>query len=150
MDDIAEIAEEEGLSEEDLPVVIKVVLEQDESELEEELKFAVALLLQELQGLYDAACALWKKYNADEFDLIVASMIIDTAISLAQKAEADFDLSVTRLKRYRADTHPVWILLYVLAKPSKSDTRPITQNSITRSLSSGPRTRVSSTTSTGC
>ncbi|KAF2821467.1 hypothetical protein CC86DRAFT_411156 [Ophiobolus disseminans] len=122
VEDIAEIAEEEGLSEEDLPEVTKIVFEQNDAELEEELKFAIALFLQELQGLCDPACAQWKKYKAGEVGLIVASMATDLAIRLAQKAEADFDFSVTQPKRFPADTYPVWTLLDVLTKPSQPAT----------------------------
>ncbi|KAF1847641.1 uncharacterized protein K460DRAFT_281363 [Cucurbitaria berberidis CBS 394.84] len=121
VEDVAEIAEKEGAEESKLPDVSNVVFEQDEAEMEEELKFAVGLLLQELQTMRDAACAQWEKYKNDEVDLIVAAMTTDMAIKLAQRAEAEFDLVVKRPKSYPTDSFPAWKLLDALVKPSESE-----------------------------
>lgn len=96
VEDIVEIAENEGVTEEDLPAVIKVVFEQDNADIEEELRFAIGIFLQELQSIRNTASVQWKKYKANEVDLIVAAMSTDIAIRLAQKAEADFDMAVQR------------------------------------------------------
>jgi hypothetical protein len=91
---------EEGLKEKEIPVVTSVRLDQDELEVEEELKFAVGVLLQEIQSIRDAACAQWINYKNNEIDLIVAAMTSNTSIRLVQKAEAEFDLVVKRPKKY--------------------------------------------------
>ena len=42
----------------------------------------------------------WQKFKNGKVDLIVAAMTTDTAIKLAQNAEAKFDLLVTRPNKY--------------------------------------------------
>jgi hypothetical protein len=101
-------------------VVTPVVLKHDEADLEEELKFAVGLLFEELHSLPSVACAQWSRYKLKETDLIVAAMTTDTAIKLAQKAEAEFELMVSRPKRIPEDTYPVWKLLDAIAGPSET------------------------------
>jgi hypothetical protein len=108
VEEAAEIAKTDRVGEQELQAMNSVVFEQDEAEVEEELMFAVGLLLQELQTMRDAACAQWEKYKRNEvIDLIVAAMTTDTAIRLAQKAEAEFDLVVKRPKMCPVNTHPV-------------------------------------------
>lgn len=115
VEDIAHIAEEEGASEEELLVVTSVVLEQDEAEVEEELKFAFGLLLRELGTMRVAACSQWRKYHAQQIDLIVAAMTTDAAIWLVQKAETEFDFVIQRSKKYPTTTHTAWTLLGIFS-----------------------------------
>lgn len=118
VEDIAEIADQEQADESNLPQVGKVELEQDDSEKEEELWFAVGVFLQEPQTLREVACENWKKFHDGEIDLIAAAMVTDTAIKLAQKAEAEFDLVIERPKKYPTHIYPVWSLLSEIAKSS--------------------------------
>lgn len=124
VEDVAAIVEQEGAEEANLPNVKNVVFEQDETEIEEELKFAVGLFLEELQTMSDAACAQWKKYENNEIDLVVAAMTTDTAIKLAQRPEIEFDLVVKRPKSYSTESFPAWKLLDVFAKLSNGDPSP--------------------------
>ncbi|KAI2474818.1 hypothetical protein Ptr902_02335 [Pyrenophora tritici-repentis] len=119
VEDIADIAEKEGAEEAKLPDFgNKLALVQDESELEEELQFAVTLFIQELQNVTDIACAQWAKYKDEKVDLIVPAMTTDLAIKLVQRAETEFDLVVKRPKKYPTNIFPLWRLLDVLIKPS--------------------------------
>ncbi|KAF2868870.1 hypothetical protein BDV95DRAFT_596572 [Massariosphaeria phaeospora] len=96
IEEIADIAEHEEAEESSLPAVAEVVFQQDESEKEEEFWFAFGVFLQELQSLRDIASETWLKYKQGEVDLVVAAMVTDTAIKLAQRAEAEFDTVVER------------------------------------------------------
>jgi hypothetical protein len=118
LEDVAELSDDEATDEIQLPVVTPVLLKQDENEIEEELKFAIGLLFDELHNIRTVACEQWKKYKDKQVDLIVAAMTTDTTVKLAQKAEAEFDLVVLRPKKYPTTTYPVWKLLDVIAKPS--------------------------------
>ena len=71
-------------------------------------------MLQEQQDMREVVCENWQKYRSGEVDLVVAAMTTDTAIKLAQGAEAKFDLSVTRTKKYSQTQYPVWTLPAVL------------------------------------
>ena len=62
----------------------------------------------------EVVCENWQKYRSGEVDLVVAAMTTDTAIKLAQGAEAKFDLLVTRPKKYSQAEYPVWTLPAVL------------------------------------
>ncbi|KAF2123222.1 hypothetical protein BDV96DRAFT_593660 [Lophiotrema nucula] len=111
VEEAAEFADEFESSEAGLPEVAKVVLEQDETDLEEELRLAISLLLQELGNMGTVVRGNWQKYRNGDIDLIVAAMVTDTAIQLAQKAEAEFDLVVPRSTKYPSLTFPVGKLL---------------------------------------
>jgi hypothetical protein len=118
--DVAELAEDEAVDELQLPVVTPVVLKRDDADLEEELDFAVGLLFEELHSLRNVACAQWERYKLKDTDLIVAAITADTAIKLAQKVEAEFELLVSRPKQFPVSTYPVWKLLDPIAKPSEA------------------------------
>ncbi|KAH7088848.1 hypothetical protein FB567DRAFT_578634 [Paraphoma chrysanthemicola] len=111
VEDFAEVVEEEGIHEKDLPVVATVVLEQDDAELEDELKFATSTFVRDLRNIREIACDQWRLYKAGKVDLIVAAMTTDMTVRLVQKAEAEFDLVVKRPKQYPTTTHPLWTLL---------------------------------------
>jgi hypothetical protein len=96
VEDIAKIAEQVGAEEAKLPEVTEVIVEQNQLELEEELKFAVSLFPRGMKNMIDVACAQWRKYKDGEIDLIVASMTTDVAIKSAQRVETEFDLAVDR------------------------------------------------------
>ncbi|KAF2251706.1 hypothetical protein BU26DRAFT_451587, partial [Trematosphaeria pertusa] len=114
----AEMADELEAEDLALPDVVHVLLEKDDEELEEELKLAVSVFLEGLQAMHGVACEQWKKYKSGEVDLIVAAMVTDAAIKLAQRAEAEFDLVVVhRPQKYSASTYPLWKLLEAFAEP---------------------------------
>jgi hypothetical protein len=69
VEDIAGTAEE-GVNEFDLPLVTSVILQQDETELEKDLKLAIGILLQKIGSIQDAACERWKRYKENKADLI--------------------------------------------------------------------------------
>ncbi|KAF2645390.1 hypothetical protein P280DRAFT_441828 [Massarina eburnea CBS 473.64] len=108
------IADSEDVDEESLPEVPNVMFEQDEEDEEEEFWCAVSLLLQEQEDMRDVVRDSWEEYKNGNIDLIVAAMVTDTAIKLAQKAEAQLDLTVSRPTKYPASQFPVWTLPAVL------------------------------------
>ncbi|KAF2437331.1 hypothetical protein P171DRAFT_400010, partial [Karstenula rhodostoma CBS 690.94] len=119
VEEAAALIDEEALPEEDLAGAPTAELQQDQEDNEEDFWLALSLLLQEHEDMRKTVLETWNKYKDGKVDLIVAAMATDTAIKLAQKAEAQFELLVTRPTSYPANEYPVWSLPAVLiAKPS--------------------------------
>ncbi|KAI4953212.1 hypothetical protein J4E86_006753 [Alternaria arbusti] len=114
VDELVALADEEDIAEDTLPDVSNVTLEEAEEDKEDDFWIAVALMLQEQQDMREVVRDNWQKYKSGKVDLIVAAMTTDTAIKLAQSAEAKFDLLVTRPKKYPVTEYPVWTLPAVL------------------------------------
>ncbi|PVI05794.1 hypothetical protein DM02DRAFT_71331 [Periconia macrospinosa] len=114
VEEAAALADEEDFSEENLPKVFEVELQQDEDDGDEEFWIALSLLLQEQQDMREIVRKSWSNYKDGTVDLIVAAMVTDTAIKLAQKSEAEFELLVTRPKQWPVAKYPVGTLPAVL------------------------------------
>jgi hypothetical protein len=121
VDELAALAEEEDITEDTLPEVSDVAFEEAEEDREDDFWVAVALMLQEQQDMREVVRENWQKYRSGKVDLVVAAMTTDTAIKLAQNAEAKFDLLVTRPKKYPVSEYPVWILPAVLFYNNQED-----------------------------
>jgi hypothetical protein len=114
VDELAAVADEEDIAEDTLSEFSSVKFEEVEEDKEDDFWVAVALMLQEQQDMREVVRENWQKYRSGEVDLVVAAMTTDTAIKLAQGAEAKFDLLVTRPKKYSQAEYPVWTLPAVL------------------------------------
>ncbi|CAN9135973.1 unnamed protein product [Alternaria sp. RS040] len=96
VDELAAVADEEDIAEDTLSEFSGVKLEEVEEDKEDDFWVAVALMLQEQQDMREVVRENWEKYKSGEVDLVVAAMTTDTAIKLAQGAEAKFDLRTLR------------------------------------------------------
>lgn len=117
VDELVALTDEEDITEDTLPKVSDVTFEESEEDKEDDFWIAVALMLQEQQDMREVVRENWQKYKSGKVDLVVAAMTTDTAIKLAQNAEAkfDFDLLITRPKKYAVAQYPVWTLPAVLS-----------------------------------
>lgn len=95
---------------ENLPQITPVAVEQDETDLEAEFFFAIFTFICNLQELRDNVQEAWFKYKDGEIDLVQPSLIANTLVDLVRYAEAEFDLQLTRPKKYPAKGFPVWTL----------------------------------------
>ena len=111
VEEASDMADEIGVDTTDLPEVAKVVLEQDETELEEDLMFAVHLFFLELQKTRDVVREMWRRYQNATVDIIVATCVTEEAVKFAKQAEVEFDLVVSRPKKYPVETFPLALLL---------------------------------------
>jgi hypothetical protein len=121
VDELAALADEEDLTEDALPEVSDVAFEEAEEDREDDFWVAVALMLQEQQDMREVVRENWQKYRSGKVDLVVAAVTTDTAIKLAQNAEAKFDLLVTRPTKYPVWEYPVWTLPAVLFYNNQED-----------------------------
>lgn len=113
VEEAAALADEEDPADELLPEVSKVEFE-EEGDSEDEFWVAVSLLLQEQLDMEEIVREHWQKYNASQVDLMVAAMVTDTALKLAQNAEAQFDFVIQRPAKYPASQFPLGSLPAVL------------------------------------
>ncbi|CAI6331853.1 unnamed protein product [Periconia digitata] len=107
VEEAAALADEEDVSELTLPKVSKIELQQDEDNSDEEFWITLSLLLQEQQDLRKIVRESWSNYKDGKVDLTVAAMVTDTAIRLAQKSEAEFELRVTRPEKWPVEKFPI-------------------------------------------
>ncbi|KAF2120926.1 hypothetical protein BDV96DRAFT_595324 [Lophiotrema nucula] len=93
-----------------LPRVASVVIELDESDIEEEFLFAIQSFMEEFEAIRMFLGDVWSRYKESGFNLTIASLLTNTAIDIVRHAESQFDLSTRRPARYPASTFPVWSL----------------------------------------
>jgi hypothetical protein len=102
------VAEPGQDAEDQLPNVPPVKVEKSQEELEDEFHFQICMLLDELHKIEAVALDLWELYRDGKTDLIVASLATNIAIDFVRQAEAEFQDTVMRLKKYPASKFPVW------------------------------------------
>lgn len=84
-----------------------MVIIQDEQGIEEDFIFAVSTFFREVQMTRDYLKDVWAEYNAQRIELIMASILSDTAFHLVRKAEQQLESLVTRPNKYPAVDFPV-------------------------------------------
>jgi hypothetical protein len=72
------------------------------------------MLLDELYKIEAVALDLWQLYRVGKTDLIVASLATNIAIDFVRQAEAEFEDTVVRPKKYSAAKFHVWTLPVVV------------------------------------
>lgn len=90
----------------DLPSSTPVAIARDEEAIEEEFLFPISAFMKEVQKLRFYLLTMWTKYWDGEVDLIMPSVLANTAIRLVRKAENQLDSLVQRPKRYPAAEYP--------------------------------------------
>ncbi|KAI1526143.1 hypothetical protein PtrSN001A_010076, partial [Pyrenophora tritici-repentis] len=92
------------------PAAPKVVIERSQAEIEEEFFFAIELLLKELQDIRGLLNNIWEDYKKGTLDLIVSSLMTNTAIDLVRQVEQAFETTLQRPARFPTNLFPVWTL----------------------------------------
>ncbi|KAF2108575.1 hypothetical protein BDV96DRAFT_262247 [Lophiotrema nucula] len=93
-----------------LPAVNPVSIQQDEEDIETDFFFAIECFLLEILNIRNMLKGLWKRYEATNYDLVIASLSTNTAIELVRQAEFELDHNIKRPRKYPADEFPAWTL----------------------------------------
>jgi hypothetical protein len=80
-----------------------IIYEQDETETEEEFRFASYCLIKDLNDLRQYLLGLWQRYQGKEIDLAVAAATTNMTINLVRRAEREFATTAAWPKEYAAD-----------------------------------------------
>jgi hypothetical protein len=80
-----------------------VIYEQDDTENEEEFRFASYCLIKDLNDLRQYLLGLWQRYQRKEVDLAVAAATTNMAMDLVRRAEREFARTATWPKEYAAE-----------------------------------------------
>jgi hypothetical protein len=86
----------------------------DEKLLEEEFMFAVHTFVDDMQQVRKYLNSIWRSYHGGEIDLLVASVITNTAIDLVRQAERSFESLLKRPKNYPVEKYPTGVLPAIL------------------------------------
>ncbi len=85
-----------------------------EEYLEDEFFFSIHTLLEELRDVRGLVRSIWSGYRDGTTELILCSLLTNTAIQLARRAEHELDLVVKRPSKYPSLLYPTWKLPGVL------------------------------------
>jgi len=85
------------------PPIPDVIYEQDDTENEEEFRFASYCLIKDLNDLRQYLLGLWQRYQRNEVDLAVAAATTNMAMDLVRRAEREFARTATWPKEYAAE-----------------------------------------------
>ena len=85
------------------PPIPDVIYEQDDTENEEEFRFASYCLIRDLNDLRQYLLGLWQRYQRKEIDLAVAAATTNMAMNLVRRAEREFARTATWPKEYVAE-----------------------------------------------
>ena len=85
------------------PPMPDVTYEQDDTENEEEFRFASYCLIKDLNDLRQYLLGLWRRYRRKEIDLAVAAATTNMAMNLVRRAEREFARTATWPKEYAAE-----------------------------------------------
>lgn len=120
VDDLEDQSEDEeihaGLEETEytkLPGIPKIRIERLESEIEDDFFLAIHVFMCELVDVRDFVSTQWEKYRKHAADITAVSLMSNTAIMMARRAEMALE-AVLRPKKYPADTYPLWMFLPIL------------------------------------
>jgi hypothetical protein len=80
-----------------------VIYQQDESEEEEEFRFASYCLIKDLNDLRQYLLQLWQRYRRKEIDLAVAAATTNMTVSLVRRAEKEFATTAAWPKKYTTE-----------------------------------------------
>jgi hypothetical protein len=80
-----------------------IIYEQDESEKEEEFRFASYCLIKDLNDLRQYLLRLWERYRRNEIDLAVAAATTNMTLSLVRRAEREFATTAAWPKEFTAE-----------------------------------------------
>ncbi|KAK6952779.1 hypothetical protein Daesc_005073 [Daldinia eschscholtzii] len=96
--------------------IASVTLLKSEEDIESEFFLAIFCFMTELNEMRSSIRESWQAYRRGRQELIMASLLTNTAIQLVRRAELELDLMIERPKRYPSATYPVWrfpdILVY--------------------------------------
>ncbi|KAK8087177.1 hypothetical protein PG994_002151 [Apiospora phragmitis] len=108
-----------------LPDVSPATIEKDEEDIEDDFFFAIQSFLGDLERLRDNVKAIWSAYACGKSELTLASLLTNTTIQLARRAEGALDLTIERPKKYPASEFPTWTLpaLLMYVQHERDDSR---------------------------
>ncbi|KAI1760162.1 hypothetical protein GGR53DRAFT_96820 [Hypoxylon sp. FL1150] len=89
-----------------LPGVTPATIIKNEEDIEEDFLFAIFTFMQELAEVRAYVGKVWECYRQGTLELIVCSLLTNTAIQLVRRAEHELDLLVRRPKKYPASRYP--------------------------------------------
>ncbi|KAI8963497.1 hypothetical protein F5Y11DRAFT_356297 [Daldinia sp. FL1419] len=115
--EVQEPREEESDSSDDIPDlgesdykltdVANISLTKSEEDIEEDFFFAIFAFMQDLDSVRSWVRESWQAYSRGEVDLVVPSLLTNTAIQLVRKAENEMDFLIDRPKKYPSSQYPV-------------------------------------------
>jgi hypothetical protein len=103
------------------PPTPDIIYEQDDTENEEEFRFASYCLIKDLNDLRQYLLGLWQRYQRKEVDLAVAAATTNMAINLVRRAEREFARTATWPKEYAAkwQDSPIAGCIPVVSSPTR-------------------------------
>ncbi|KAI0006514.1 hypothetical protein F4779DRAFT_596171 [Xylariaceae sp. FL0662B] len=97
--------------------VASVTLVKSEEELEDDFFFAIFEFMLELDEVRSCIRRFWNGYRRGPSELMLPSILTNTAIQLVRRAEHELDLLTERPKKYPSSLYPVWnfpdIFMYI-------------------------------------
>ncbi|KAF2499950.1 hypothetical protein BU16DRAFT_556443 [Lophium mytilinum] len=100
------------------------VIEQDKEGIMDDFLFAIYCYLTDLHELQEYLKGLWKSYKEGASELLVVSLITNTAIDLVRMSEYELEFNIKRPEEYPIAKFPTWTLpavLYFQLVPEDSD-----------------------------
>ncbi|KAI2779910.1 hypothetical protein F4815DRAFT_163251 [Daldinia loculata] len=88
--------------------VARVTLLKSEEDIEDDFFFAIFAFMRELDDVRSCIRRSWKAYRQGVAELIMPSLLTNTAIQLVRRAEHELDLMIERPKKYPSSSYPVW------------------------------------------
>ncbi|KAI1081969.1 hypothetical protein F5B20DRAFT_588088 [Whalleya microplaca] len=83
-----------------------VKLVKTQEDLEADFFFAIIAFMKELDEVRSYIRTIWKSYSQDTAELILPSLVTNTAIQLVRRAEHELDLLVERPEKYPSSSYP--------------------------------------------
>ncbi|KAI0849444.1 hypothetical protein F5Y00DRAFT_269426 [Daldinia vernicosa] len=90
--------------------VARVTLLKSEEVIEEDFFFGIFTFMKELDDVRSSIRRSWRAYRQGVAELIMPSLLTNTAIQLVRRAEHELDLMIERPKNYPSSSYPVWNL----------------------------------------
>ena len=102
------------------PPMPDVIYEQDDTENEEEFRFASYCLIKDLNDLRQYLLGLWQRYQRKEIDLAVAAATTNMAMNLVRRAEREFARTAAWPKEYATEwqNSPIAGCIPVVSSPT--------------------------------
>lgn len=88
--------------------VAPVVVVRDEEDIEDDFFFAIFSFMEELSDVRDFIRRVWESYRDGVGELVLSSLLTNTAIQLVRRAEHELEFTVERPKKFPAASYPVW------------------------------------------
>lgn len=105
--------EQAGVPEQDeddfkLTDVAPVVVVRGEDDIEDDFFFAIFVFMGELSDVREFIRRVWASYRDGIGELMLSSLLTNTAIQMVRRAEHELDFTIDRPKKFPSSSYPVW------------------------------------------